>query len=265
MIVTLRTCMSQEDYVQQNESVREFIDRYLAVKELGWVRSHRSNNTGIGKTLEDLLMIEENNLDEADIGDVEIKSQRALTSSKVTLFTKKPTGPDGANNILRDQYGVQNPKHPDLMQMHASMFNYWNQTYKKWGMRLQPSDKEERIYLEIKNLETDQIESFTCWYDYDVIRYIIAKKMNILAFVSADSRTGTDGKEEFRFKECKLFYGGTFERFLTLMNDGKIQYDIQIGSYKTPGKSYGKVHDHGSGFRIARGNMAELFSGYIVI
>lgn len=255
--------MGPDDSVQQNESVKEFINRYLAVKELGWVRSHRSNNTGIGKTLEDLLMIDENNLDEADIGDVEIKSQRALTSSKVTLFTKKPTGPDGANNILRDQYGVQNPKHPDLMQMHASMFNYWNQTYKKWGMRLQPNDEEERIYLEIKDLGTDQLEPFTCWYDYDVIRHIISKKMNILAFVSSDSRTGTDGKEEFRFTKCKLFYGGTFERFLTLMNDGKIQYDIRIGSYKTPGKNYGKVHDHGSGFRIARGNMPDLFSGHV--
>ncbi|HIF39242.1 MAG TPA: hypothetical protein EYQ69_08670, partial [Gemmatimonadetes bacterium] len=125
-----RSVMASPDYLDSNESVKEFIERYLAVRELGWVRSHRSNNTGIGKTLEDLLMIDENNLAEADIGDVEIKSQRALASSKVSLFTKKPTGPNGANNILRDQYGVRNPKHPDLMQMHASMFNYWNQTYK---------------------------------------------------------------------------------------------------------------------------------------
>jgi hypothetical protein len=254
--------MASPDYLDSNESVKEFIERYLAVRELGWVRSHRSNNTGIGKTLEDLLMIDENNLAEADIGDVEIKSQRALASSKVSLFTKKPTGPNGANNILRDQYGVRNPKHPDLMQMHASMFNYWNQTYRKWGMRLRTNDEEERIYLDIKDLQTDEIEQFTCWYDYDVIRQIIAKKMNILAFVSADSRTGVDGGEEFRFTECKLFYGGTFERFLALMNAGKIQYDVRIGSYKTPGKNYGKVHDHGSGFRIAKSHMGELFSGF---
>ena len=48
--------MGHDDSVRQNESVEEFINRYIAVKELGWVRSHRSNNTGIGKTLEDLLM-----------------------------------------------------------------------------------------------------------------------------------------------------------------------------------------------------------------
>ena len=239
-------------------SVREFITRFQAVRNLGWVPSHRANNTGIGKTLEDLMEIEENNLDGPDLGDVEIKSQRALTSSKVTLFTKKPTGPDGANTILRDRFGITNPKHPDLMQMHASMFNYWNTTYERWGMRLKPVDIDERIYLQIKDLRTDEIVPFTCWYDYDIIRNIIAKKMNILAFVSAD-RKMVDGWEHFRYTECKIFHGGSFERFLGLMNSGKIQYDIRIGSYKTPGKMYGKVHDHGSGFRINKNDMSKIF------
>ena len=249
--------------LNSNESVKEFRRRFLAVREMGWVRSHRSNNTGIGKTLEDLMEIDENNVEGPDLGDVEIKSQRAFASSKITLFTKKPTGPDGANTVLRDNYGKQNPTHPDHKQIHASMFNYWNRTFNRWGMRLQPNDTEERIYLEIKDLETDQMEKFRCWYDYDVLRKVIAKKLNILAFVSADTKKDEQGTESFRYTECKLFYGGTFERFIELMNDGKIQYDIRIGSHKTPGrKSYGKVHDHGSGFRIARGHMQDLFSGY---
>ena len=222
--------MATPESIENNESVKEFIKRYIAVRDMNWVTSHRENNTGIGKTLEDLLMIEENNLDEADIGDVEIKSQRAFASSKITLFTKKPTGPDNANNHLRDHYGVQNSEHPSLMKIHASMFNYWNKTYDKWGMRLQPKDDEERIYLEVKNLENNVVESFTCWYEYDVIRHVIAKKMNILAFVSADSRMRDDGKEEFKFTGCKLFYGGSFDKFLSLMNNGKIQCDIRIGS-----------------------------------
>ena len=240
----------------------ELVEGIKELKERGFIKTHRADNTGIGKTLEDLMEIDENNFEGPDLGDVEIKSQRALTSSKLTLFTKKPTGPNGANTVLRDKYGKQNPTHPDLKQIHASMFNYWNSTFDRWGMRLKPNDDDERIYLQIKDLETDEVESFTCWYDYDVIRQVIAKKLKILAFVSADSRT-VEGWEQFRFTQCKLFHGGSFERFLGLMNSGKIQYDIRIGSYKTPGKNYGKVHDHGSGFRIARGNMPELFEGSV--
>tara|TARA_B100001250_G_scaffold311444_1_gene273405 strand:- start:1252 stop:3360 length:2109 start_codon:yes stop_codon:yes gene_type:complete len=258
-------CMSDNIDLDSNDSLLEFSKRFSSVLDMGWVPSHRSNNTGIGKTLEDLMDISENNLDEADIGDVEIKSQRALTSSKITLFTKKPTYPDDANKILRDRYGVQNPKHPDLNQMHASMFNHWNQTYEKWGMRLRPDNEKDRMYLEIKDLETGDLEDFECWYSYDVIREIIAKKMNILAYVSADSRTDDNGGEEFLYTKCEIYHGGTFERFLHLMNEGKIQYDIRIGSYKTPGKSYGRVHDHGSGFRISRAHLAELFEGQITL
>ena len=251
--------------ISENYSVVEFVRRFNRVRKMGWVESHRKHNTGIGKTLEDLLEIEENNIHGPDLGDVEIKSQRSLTSSKLTLFTKVPTGPIGANKDLRDRYGKQNPTHPDLLQLHASMFNKWNNTFDKWGMRMVPNDEERRIYLEIKNLETNSIENYRCWYDYDVIENVISKKMNILAFVSADSRTNERDREELRFTDCKIFYGSTLEKFLKLMDEGKIQFDIRIGSYKTPGKKYGKVHDHGSGFRIARGNMVDLFEGYIEI
>ena len=55
-----------------------FIENFKRVKDLGFVQSHRSHNTGIGKTLEDLMGIEENNLEEPDFGNIEIKSQRAL-------------------------------------------------------------------------------------------------------------------------------------------------------------------------------------------
>lgn len=44
---------------------KEFIiDKFKEVKKLGFVPSHRKNNTGIGKTFEDYVGVVENNLDE---------------------------------------------------------------------------------------------------------------------------------------------------------------------------------------------------------
>ena len=40
----------------------ELIQRLKAIKEMGYIKTHRAGNTGIGKTLEDLLGIEENNI-----------------------------------------------------------------------------------------------------------------------------------------------------------------------------------------------------------
>ena len=41
-------------------------------------------------------------------------------------------------------------------------------------------------------------------------------------------------------------------------------FDIRMGSYKT-GRMKGKPHDHGSGFRVKRENLKDLFDTYIEI
>ena len=70
------------------------------VKELkkifqkGFIKSMRSNDTGIGYTLETLLKIKENNSGEPDLIykgiPAELKSQRKNATSRVTLMTKTP-------------------------------------------------------------------------------------------------------------------------------------------------------------------------------
>ena len=44
-----------------------FIRDFRYVKDMGYIRSHRSHNTGIGKTFEDVMRIQENNLKIADL------------------------------------------------------------------------------------------------------------------------------------------------------------------------------------------------------
>ena len=74
---------------------------FLAIKQKGFVKSMRLHNTGIGKTFEELMEIHENNNQLADYqGILELKSNRALSESMVTIFTKAPTHPKGANEYL---------------------------------------------------------------------------------------------------------------------------------------------------------------------
>ena len=40
----------------------EVIKELIIIKEKGFIKTHRSGNTGIGKTLEDLLGVVENNI-----------------------------------------------------------------------------------------------------------------------------------------------------------------------------------------------------------
>ena len=81
-----------------NSNKKLIIERFKAVKSLGFVESRRSHNTGIGKTFEDYVGVLENNLDTPDLAGFEIKSHRIASQSYVTLFTKSPSFPRGANN-----------------------------------------------------------------------------------------------------------------------------------------------------------------------
>ena len=65
----------------------EMILGLKALKEKGFVKTHRAGDTGIGKTLEDLLGIEENNIPGPDGEDTELKAARKNSPSMLTLFT----------------------------------------------------------------------------------------------------------------------------------------------------------------------------------
>ena len=252
-----------------DDNLNLFIENFKRVRNLGFVQSHRSHNTGIGKTFEDLIGVEENNLDGPDFGDIELKSQRKLAGSYITLFTKSPshpkkskTNPKTANTLLRDNYGIENEDNPDIKKLHTSMFcSHFNTTYKKWGFRIRPNSTEQKLFIDVKDLDNDEMEGINVYYDYSILKSILIKKLNIVAFVSTEHKT-ENGIEHFHFNKCKVYYKCDFENFISLIRQDKIMYDIRIGSYKT-GSNYGKVHDHGSGFRVRKENMSDVFDSEI--
>ena len=85
----------------------------------------------------------------------------------------------------------------------------------------------------------------------------IETKCKFIAFISAKHKK-EDDKELFHFEKAILLSGLTFEKFLEAVKKGYIQYDIRIGVYRT-GKNKGKSHDHGSGFRIKKNRIDEIF------
>ena len=67
--------------------LEEFIGRFNTLKNKGFVKSLRRGPTGIGKTLETYLGIDENNLYLPDLGEIELKAHRDDVNNLITLFT----------------------------------------------------------------------------------------------------------------------------------------------------------------------------------
>ena len=238
--------------------VQEEFDR---IKSLGFVRSTRPNNRdgGIGNTFEDLLGVEENNLKDPDFEGFEVKTHRFLNSSYITLFSKSPSFPKKANSILKERYGeVRDSEFPDLKKLYASIFSHrWGLVYEKFKMKLDVNFSEKRIYLLVddnKNINKDVYWNFKDLSDG-------LNKLENLFSVSAKSKI-VDEETYFHYDSAKVFLNIDFDKFINELNSGNIQFDIRIGVHKS-GPNYGKPHDHGSGFRVKKENLINLYNNSI--
>lgn len=248
---------------QSNEE--KIKQEFLRIKKLGYIKSNRSNNTGIGKTFEDYLGVGENNIKGPDFVGYEVKSQRELTKSFLTLFTKSPSGPRGANTYLRDNYGEIYENNPSLKKIHTSIFSNRFNTYRDlYKFKIVNDRVNEKLLIQIRDISSNHIIDESVYWTYKAIESCLKKKLQKLFYVSAHSRQGEDGKEEFNYYSSEIYLDPSLENLLSLVDQGKIMVDIRIGSYKS-GVNTGKTHDHGTGFRIKPSDLINLYEKHIEV
>ena len=209
---------------------------------MGYIETHRTGNTGVGKTFEDLMLIEENNSRKADYKNlIEIKTQREKSESHKTLFSRNPQ-PKGANGKLKKQFGYPDKKVKGQNILHTTVcHSEFNSCNNKWGFKLEIID--ERIYLIVKDLATGKIVSDVSYWEFDTIKETIKEKCGIVAFINAKNKT-IDGKEHFYYDSCDLVTFD-FNSFIKAIMNDDIIVDIRIGIH-----SDGRTHDRGTAFRI---------------
>jgi hypothetical protein len=243
-------------WIARNKIVEEF----HRIKELGFVPARRSHNTGIGKTFEDHLGVDENNRKDPDFEGFEVKSQRDLTGSKITLFTKSPTHPPQANAFLKEMYGTPDSKFPEVKVLHTSCFsNKFNSHASGYGFRLLLDRRSEQLQLCVKNLESGRPMPDPVFWSFEDLRTSVIGKLGSLFVVYAETNVKRK-KEYFHFVRATVHLDFQFESFLDAIDSAHVMFDVRIGAYKTRGrKNFGKPHDHGSGFRVDRSLLPTLY------
>ena len=220
------------------------------IKEQGYHKTVRAGNTGVGATLESLLGIKENNIAGPNGDQTELKSKRKKATGMLTLFSKSPS-PRGINRKLVDRYGKFDDEHPDQKILHTRVYaNKFNSLFKKPGFKI--TMDSDTVYLVHKNPYNDMPVPY--WTKKSLEHSFTTKYPRWLLYVRADSR-GTGKNEEFCYDEAYSLSGFSFERFLNLLVNEIIYVDIRLGTYPN-----GKLHDHGTGFRVVVGKLDQCFS-----
>lgn len=223
---------------------KELVKQLKEIKAQGFVRTHRAHDTGIGKTLEDLLGIKENNFRLPDIGEVELKAKRLDSTSMLTLATKSPE-PRGVNKVLFENY-----KYLDQENCHSLHSTVCGSKTNPQGFRLKIANK--KLILENKN-------SIDAFWPITVFDSVIKSKSGKILLVFAETKgERKTANESFHYVEAYLLSNLNKDKFITAIRKDKLKVDIRIGSYRS-GKFEGQYHDHGTGLRIDKRNFLELF------
>lgn len=229
----------------------DFIRAYCKICDMGWIPTHRAGPTGIGKTLEDLLGIPENNIDGPDFGDYELKSCRLDSNSMLTMFTRAPQ-PARSNTYLRLKYGYPSGAYDNEEKvLHATLSADRFTPIADTGHKLKIWCDIDGIYIMSEN----GVEN-VFWSRNALKRCFERKYKNKFVYAKAQSR-GAGAGEQFRFVEAYEVSGFDYEAFIDLLEEGKIYIDLRIGQYHN-GLNKGK-HDHGTGFRIKEIDQPRLF------
>jgi len=138
------------------------------------------------------------------------------------------------------------------------MKNSINYISYKFDMRLDVDERENRLYLEVNEV-LKRIYNEVYW-DFNDLKFGI-NKLNKLFVVFADSKI-IDDQQHFYYNKGFVYLNLNFDKFLLLLKEGKIMFNLRMGVHKS-GKNYGKPHDHGSGFRIKKENLVELYDAKI--
>ena len=229
-------------------NLNEFIAEFKKIKELGWIRTHRAGSTGVGKTLEDLLGIPENNRDEPDFGDYELKSCRMNSQSMLTMFTRAPR-PTGSNTYLRKKYGYSSSAYDnDEKVLHSALTAARSVPIADTGRSLKIVCDADKISI----ASDSEVENV--FWDRALLKKAFEKKYkNKFVYAKAASR-GSGAKEEFHFTEAYEVSGFDYGAFIRLLEQGKIYVDLRIGQFPD-----GSTHDHGTAFRIRDADQYLLF------
>ncbi len=233
-------------------TLEDFIREYTKICNMGWIKTHRSGNTGIGKTLEDLLGIEENNLDAPDFGEYELKSCRINANSMLTMFTKTPL-PSKAANHLRETFGYQSDAYDNNEKvLHSTLSADRFVKIADTGRQLKILCSPDKISI----VSEDNVEH--AYWPREQLRSAFEKKYKgKFVYAKADSR-GEGANEEFKFFEAYEISDFNYSSFVSLLEQGKIYVDLRIGQYHDGAKK-GQTHDHGTGFRIKESDQYLLF------
>ena len=218
------------DMTQLKEKLK---DQLSEIHQRGYIVSLRGGPTGVGKTMETLLGVKENNLRTPDLGNIEVKCKRIKSRSRVTMFTSDE--------------GVWKIEQKELIKKYGYCKNEQWRLYNT-AKKSKPNSRGFFVKVDQDAVRFCNIDGLRAIeWQLEVLIEELKEKLSNALLVHADHRRNSEGKEEFWYNEAYLLTGIIVEKFIEYMKNGTIVIDLRMHIKKN-----GVFRGHGTGFRLYR-------------
>jgi hypothetical protein len=236
--------------ITNNSIAEELLAKLQEISSLGWIKSMRHGDTGVGATLEKCLGIEANSRKDPDYKGIEIKAKRInnlKVTTRTTLFTQVPDWTQSqikSSAALLDRFGYLRG---DIRKLNCTVRS---QKTNSQGLMLIVDESSDLLREVYKHDEL--IEDLVCW-QFNKLRSCLLAKHSETFWVGAKSKTEF-GFEYFKFDKVIHTRLPFVNNFHTLCHEGVISLDHMIKR-----SSSGRVSERGPSFKIKQSNLGLLF------
>tara|TARA_Y100001963_G_scaffold155035_1_gene245132 strand:- start:895 stop:1605 length:711 start_codon:yes stop_codon:yes gene_type:complete len=229
------------------KEIQNIKDRLPLIKKMGYVRTMRKGNTGVGYTFEELFGVEENNSTGADLnGMVEFKASRKGASSRTTGFCQSLLWNYRVRDVIR-KYGWRDKEKPERINFYPSLKVG---AHTPGGLTMKIGGGRTPI-LTVVDSENEELASIPL----SVIAFRFKQKLDKLLLVYADTKK-IDRVEHFHYNEAYLCQKPSVSSVLKLLRDGKLV--VEPRCYIDT--NTGKLRDRGVAFRLSGAYLKDLYS-----
>jgi len=253
----------------------ELNSKLKELAEMGRVPNKRfGNHGGVGNTLEDYLGIEENNLPIPNASEWELKTQRAETSSLITLFHTEPSprAMGFVPKILLPKYGW---RHQEAGNNYGEGEMSFRQTihglsHSDRGFIVKIDRREKKILIsfdsnKVSDRHKEWLESVQNkvglkelnpqpYWGFDDLEHKAGTKLLNCFYVQAQVKKEKK-KEYYWYNKVLMLQKFNFEGLLKALESGilLVDFDARTG------------HNHGTKFRLRQNQLPILYEKATVI
>jgi MvaI/BcnI restriction endonuclease family len=225
----------------------ELMQHFDRVKEMGWIKTLRAGDTGVGYTFETLIGLKENNRQEADFKGIEIKCKQKkdgqTKSGKINLFQLGPIWREKIPSKTRIEHIgaiAENGRFACYSQVTTVPNNLF--------LSLAVEAEEQRIDL-LKNKEV-----LGDWL-FAALQKSLLKKHARAAFIKAEAKQ-SGGEAFFRYDEVIYCERPSIQNFVALVEKHNVVFEFTMSQ-----KENGTVRNHGYPWRLTREDLLrDLFA-----